>query len=528
LLTDPGDLERNMNGLPVIDLSLARKHRDSASLLKATKTVLLAPLLHVMGEMTEYRANVAVDMGLKLRRPRKDATRLDIPKGHCPFRDRVLQAAGYNPFEDYEAADLPLPRHTLTDENGKALGSSIPFKLWGNSAPCGMYKRVYYALRDYSRDYCQTSGGKMRVSKATKATKSASKGKKGGIPLFVNLGSVGKTGRWALTEAGVAMAARVRTAFQTDNRNVTACWLDGQLNHQDLFNRMQRALAQDSRMAKERSNEAILDHLQTFFLTRIRRNAFAVRLGNGELPTFRQLLDWCVRNSISTFRKFAQEPLTRESRNALTKRERVLGVRGTDAMAASPYTVVSLTADDEGSASHGVRKGRIGSAPVTDVVDPSAVEKMEHRIAWNQGLERVRDAVRRHKPGNPERYVNIFDAMCDGISQEGLAMREGVSKNRAATLMADTRTALRKARQVGIQARIILSYIREEPWATLEDLQEDLDGDMPLAFLLVELVKKGRLKGRNGSFCITQGGETFLDHWDVSPTFENFGHQVSL
>ena len=516
-----------MNGLPQIDLAFAREQRADTDLPHPTRSLLLAPLLHVMGEMTEYRANIAVDMRLKLRRP-SDRTNFTtaaglakIPASHCPFRDRVLQAAGYNPFEDYEEVGMKLPRYVLTDENGNALGAPLPFPLWGNSNPTGMYKRIFYSLRDFSRGYCQTSGGKKRVSKATKAAK-------GGLPLFVNEGSEGTAGRWSLTEAGVAMAARVRPYFQTDNRNVTACWLDGQLNHHDLFNRMHRALTQDHRMARERADDAVMDHLQTFFLTRIRRNAFATRLGNGELPTFRQLLDWSVRNSISTFRKFAQEPLTRESRGALTKRERDLGERSTASMAASPYQIVSLMDDNEGQQSHGVSKG-YGGAPLTDVVDPMAAEQMEHRIAWNQGMDRVRDAVRRHKPGNPERYVSIFDAMCDGISQEDLAAKEGVSKNRAATLMADTRTALRQARQAGIQARIILEYIREEPWSTLDDLQTDLDGEMPLAFLLVELVKKGRLSTSNGSFCITDAGENYLDQWSSNASFNaSFSHQISL
>ena len=231
-----------MNGLPQIDLAFAREQRASTDLPHPTRSLLLAPLLHVMGEMTEYRPNIAVDMSLKLRRPSKStdwskpSSHAKITASHCPFRDRVLQAAGFNPFEDHEELGMKLPRNTLTDEKGSALGAPLPFPLWGNSTPTGMYKRIYYALRDFSRDYCQTGNGKKRVTKTTKAAKG-----KGGLPLFVNLGSEGGSARWSLTEAGVAMAARVRPYFQTDHRNVTACWLDGQLNHSNLFNRMHRA-----------------------------------------------------------------------------------------------------------------------------------------------------------------------------------------------------------------------------------------------------------------------------------------------
>lgn len=445
--------------LPNPDLALGKSSTNRP--LDPTASHFVAPVLHVLGEQTAYRPRIFVPTGTP-RRP-----------NHDMFKDAVLRAAGLDPANE----------------------KSLLAPLHGASKPIGLYRRIWLAAQERSVRFNEY------------------RPRKRALPMFVCDPEQG----WALTEVGVALAARVRTEFQTDPRNVTGIWIDGQIES-GLYERMERHLANNPQLLKEVRSGEIMDHLHTFLMISIRRNAFRSWLERGDYPRVRQMCDWALRKTISTFRHYSQDALQRTMRGALTARERSDGSPAVYAMMPSTHRAVIQD----------VEENEPGSGDMV-LVNDSEADAAYHRAAWEEGMDRLRNAVARHKPGAATRYIGIFNKMAEGMTVDEIGESEGVSRNRAATLMADTRTALRAAEQASKDAQAILAYIKDEPYATIEDIREDVETYTKLDWLLSELVARGRLEEQNGSYLLTAMGQALLDEWAMHLGRENdYGSRVAL
>jgi len=453
--------------------SLALGKSSTQRPLDPTSAYFVAPALHALGERTSYRPCVFVP------------TVFHRGSGYDALKDEILRFAGFNPSDE----------------------ASLPFSLYG-SKPAGLYRRIWLAVQERSVGY-----NEYRPHKKT-------------TPMFIKDSVKG----WALTEVGVAVAARIRPEFQTNGKNVTGIWIDGQIEN-GLYEKMLKHLEHNPQLLKEVRSGEIADHLQTFLAISIRRNAFRSWLERGDYPRVRQMCGWAVRKAISTFRHYSQDAHHRTMRGALTSLERVEGVPALYAMIPSSHRMVIQDAEDENPES--------GEKILVNDNDADAAY---HRAAWDEGMDRLRDAVARHKSGAANRYVGIFSKMAEGMTVEEIGDSEGVSRNRAATLMADTRTALRSAEQVSKDARSILAYIKEEPFATRADVRDDVGTfavvtdsredtriRTRLKWILSELVARGRLEERNGSYLLTSMGQSLLDEWELLRDHSgDYGSRVAL
>jgi hypothetical protein len=148
---------------------------------------------------------------------------------------------------------------------------------------------------------------------------------------------------------------------------------------------------------------------------------------------------------------------------------------------------------------------------LVDVIDTSTIapDEMAYLTA---GLEALEAALRRRKSGNPDRFARLLAHMATDLSVKDLAEAEGVSRNRAASLLTDLRTAARDVVDTGRHVRKILTYVSEEPCATAVEIDDDVGSALPL---LPALVAAGWLKRDKGSYVVTRAGSTVLGTEDT-------------
>ena len=309
------------------------------------------------------------------------------------------------------------------------------------------------------------------------------------IPLTIKQGN-----KWALTEAGVAVATKIRPHFivpevaeaNPDTRNVTCLWLEAELA-KGLYDHLLRVVSCNTSTAREREAGEVMDHVNHYFATAIRRDAYRTRIEAGDPPRWGQITEWCLRATWSTFKKRARMPLFREGRGARTEKERENGTIRTDALIASEHEVVIQSREEVGSPNLVVNEV---------LVDTEAHHREMHRIDFDRGMSKIEEAFRVHKPGNHDRISRIWKLYAEGHTVEEIGQLEGVSRNRAASLLADVRKALRDAEQTATNAAIVLEYIAENPWSATADVVADVPGvDVPL--ILKRLVELGRLEAKD-------------------------------
>jgi hypothetical protein len=448
-----------MNGLPVPSTALGLSSEIRP--IDPTEKYWLAPVLHVLASKAYYRPGIFI----------ADTDAL---------WDEVVVAAGFD------------------TSNPDALPRPLDRKRKGKGRKQGLYSLAYYAAFYARGDIARPAP----------------------VPLVVKQGK-----SWALTEAGIAVAANLHSEFserkirknaqgeeiEVEARNVTNVWLDGQIQFHGLHKRLLNAITYDPTTRKERESGEVDDHVDHFLASRIHNNSFATRLGTCDPPTFREIKTYTLRATYTTFKRRAQDPLHREGRGALTDSERKAGGPTTASMVSSEYSKVLQTTECLRSE---------GTVMSEVIVDNAQVARDMHRLDFDRGMNKVREAFRRFKPGNHDRMYRVFNLMAEGHTVEQIGEHEGVTRNRAATLMADTRGALRAARQATTDAITVLQYIVENPCSTLPDLEEDLEVSTSLPVLLTGLVANGRLeskefdvrgtKGTITGYIVTDSGDHFV------------------
>lgn len=439
-----------------------------------------APALWLIAVRAGFRPDVKVHVGHQVR------------GRHCPFKDEVLRLSGFNPDDE----------------------SSLPFTLWGSTSEA-LYEQIFRAVEERTMRWHENHPSDT-------------------LPLYREA----DTGGVSLTEYGVAAATKLHDAFNTpqvkkdchgnvmiDPRtgdalverrfgNVTAVWLDAQCQ-EGLVETMVERLMHDSQLGPEQATGLLLDHVQDYMLKVIRCDSFRSWLERGDAPRIGQLCEWAKRKACSTFRKRSRDVHGRHRFGARTEKERAEGGPLTATLQVSPYTVAITGKDTDETP---LETNRV-------IVDPVTAQIMEHTVHGEIGMQRVREAIRRRKSRNPDRFVALFDLMVAGHTVAEIGEEMGVSRNRAANLMAALRTAIREAEAEGREARLIIRYLKTEPFGTIEDIREDIKGlesDVPR--LMSELVAHGRLKEVGGSYLVTDAGEKLLPQ----PEADDFGARLSL
>lgn len=355
------------------------------------------------------------------------------------------------------------------------------------------------------------------------------------------------TGSWSLTPAGIEASVGARD--WCDRKNVTAFWVDRVIDKtyfQKLVTHLQYACARSAHF-----NE-LHDLVNGYLLNLINRNGLRARIAAGNQPSPSNIRSWCYKSALSQFRDEGRDALTRSFKGARTEKDLRLGA--TEDIPArsipSEAQAVFLGVDDDGRDDIHV-SGSGSSNALLDVVGGNLEDDIIHRLTAQRGLALTEAAIRREKAGAPERFLRINQMALQDMSFADIGQAEGVSRNRAAALVADLRAAVHRATVFSSCAVQALEYIREEPCSTLDDIHAGLTekaqeawehrveaagGDTsavpPLDTSFIDgidmsvmnaLVSAGRLRRvGDGGFMVTVSGEAALDNG------ERFGIEFNL
>lgn len=215
--------------------------------------------------------------------------------------------------------------------------------------------------------------------------------------------------------------------------NVTARFLERRLiggQRSDLYKAVTFQLKRKMRVSSVYG--MIDDHAQEFFANLIHRDALAGRIAAGDDIPNSWLASCAVNSARNDARNNGSNPVCRELMGARTDRER--------------RSATIPMSDPEAPTPVWERDGDDGPATVQHFVDtkpwdPTVSDQAEHEAMF-EVLSRV---MKVKKPQAWSRYVGIVVARADGHQLKDIAVKEKVSRNRAATMLAEARKVLREA-----------------------------------------------------------------------------------
>lgn len=291
---------------------------------------------------------------------------------------------------------------------------------------------------------------------------------------------VGK-GVYALTERGIEQAMERKPApAPVDPAQLVRDWLNQEIS-KGLLETMRSVLS--NKLSKSYNLGEIDDLINSYLCEILGSEKFAERIASGNIPTHRTLSSWACRRAYSRFRNAGKDAHQRTLREANTARERTRDTDGELDKETIHEAVVSISTFGEHTPIHLVnnpegqvnpRSGSHTGTPLLDVSDPVDTEEaVLASIDRARGLKRLEQTIKRNKPGAPERYWGIFEQTCEGLSCKEIAEKEGVSRNRAASLMASMREALDQGRINSDRAATIMEYISDRPGTTASELESE-------------------------------------------------------
>lgn len=338
---------------------------------------------------------------------------------------------------------------------------------------------------------------------------------------------------YSLTRLGVEPAVAV--CHQFEEENVTNAWIKAVLDAPYLAKLTSHM---EQRCRRSAHFNEVPELVNNYIMNLLRRDGLRKRIIEGKYPTPSDMKAWTYKAALSQWRDEGRDALTRGLKGCRTEKDlRLVGEdEGThqDAVDRSIPTDaqgVFMSTDDEGSMGDLVSGGP-SSLPLLDVVGGNLDEEVIHNMTWTRGLALTEAALRKEKPGAADRFVRLFRMVCEDASFREIGDTENVSRNRAATLVAEMRAAIQRAGH-SVELRVkVLAYVKEWPRVTVEDMEEPeewvgvghgrenvggLGVKVPRA-LLDDLVEEGRLtRLQHGRYTITNTG--------VSAIYEdpNFG-----
>jgi len=332
---------------------------------------------------------------------------------------------------------------------------------------------------------------------------------------------------WVLTPTGIATSVAARDWCSP--KNITAFWIERVIDQsyfQKLVTHLKYACARSAQF-----NE-IHDLVHGYLLSLINRNGLRTRIAAGNQPSPSNIRTWVYKSALSQFRNEGRDALTRSFKGARTEKDLRLGEPDDISGRSLPSEMQAIFLGVDGEGKEDVHvSGTSSSNALLDVVGGNLEEEIIHRLTAQRGLALAEAAIRREKSGAQERFLRINQMALKDFSFADIGQVEGVSRNRAAVLVADLRAAVRKATLFSSYAVHALEYIREEPCSTLADIREGLTEQAHLdpetiagvnQSVLDALVRAGRLRRvGDGGFLLTPTGEAALDNR------EHFGVEIS-
>ena len=327
--------------------------------------------------------------------------------------------------------------------------------------------------------------------------------------------------KWSLTLAGVERAVSLRPAYST--RNVTSLWVASRID-EAYISRLTAALSQWCTRSAQFGE--ISDLIHNYMAGILRRDGFRKRIASGRHPAFSDVKQWVYNTALSTWRDEGRDAQTRAFKGARTEKD--LRQENDDDVAGRSISTetqgIFLVTDGEGDIGSMASSGAL-PMPLVDVLGGNFEDEMIHRLSWQRGMERASSVVRRVKQGAPERFDRLLHDVVDGDADcKDIEKAEGVSRNRAATLITALRTSLTRERDLANLALSIFAYLKENPYSTKLDMEAPVNDDkdasdggigvsVPLS-LLAALEEAGRIEscgsGSEKSYTLTDAGEAAL------------------
>lgn len=249
-----------------------------------------------------------------------------------------------------------------------------------------------------------------------------------------------KRGVWCLTEAGVqaAMALNgveveveveiepVEVEVEPAGPNQTAIWLGHHCRpNSDLYKMMRAALAK--RLPVSRDSHMIEDHIQQYLLRSIERNSLRKLLSDSQEIPYGKIVAYCLNSGRTDARNMGTDALCREMFGAKTEKER--------------RDAASQREDGDAVQWEGCGNER---ARDTDGALIGGVAEDEDNLDFEALWRRIEECVQERKPQAWERYSRILALKAKGYTTREIAKAEGVSRNRAASMLAEARRCVRE------------------------------------------------------------------------------------
>lgn len=333
------------------------------------------------------------------------------------------------------------------------------------------------------------------------------------------------SGAWHLTLSGIEQAVSLRPFYST--KSVTSFWFERKIDL-EYMGRLKSALSQ--RCVRSSHFGEIDDLIHNYVSGIIRRDAFRNRIASGRHPAFSDIKQWIYNLALSTWRNEGRDAQTRAFKGSRTEKDLAQEDDAdiAERSVATEAQGIFLVTDGDGDIGSMASSGSL-PMPLLDVLGGNFEDEMLHRLTWQRGMERASAVVRRVKQGAPERYDRLLrDVVEEGAECKDISAQEGVSRNRAATLMASLRTTMSGEREVADLAVRVFAYLKDNPYSTVSDMEapenedpEAMDGGLGVRIpsgLLDALETAGRVSshgvGARRSFLLTDKGAAAMSAGD--------------
>ena len=251
-----------------------------------------------------------------------------------------------------------------------------------------------------------------------------------------------------------------------DEPTLTSKWFEAQIRDKRLDRKVAALL---KRRFTHEEYEDLLSEVRLWFVRWSNKGTCDKFIAKGKPPTLTILTVWLEGKMTHRLYKEGQDALLRENKGVRTQGEiRMSRETGKDwvredALQPDPHAPEAIwVLEDEGR--------------TRDFVSPTVEE--EAPLFEEAELAVARDIVRARRMKAGERYARIFDHMVvDRKSKRDAAMIEGVSELRITHLYQRVRDDLKKGPSLLQVAMKVLKVIAEEPFSTVEEIENDLPTD---------------------------------------------------
>jgi hypothetical protein len=246
-----------------------------------------------------------------------------------------------------------------------------------------------------------------------------------------------KRGLWGLTADGVqATPVERKIAAPKPSqkaKNATARFLDkrlkakGGMTKSPLYQTMRAAVTR--KLPVSAASDQIDDHIQQFLQRLISRDALAEWIDSGqEIPDTR-IAGFAIRSAYTDCRDSSRNPVCRTLYGAKNEKELATPVTDVPLTVMSPQ-IAAVQDEDENLLYE-----------VIDTMSPSVEETLAFQSIWQE----IEDTLKARRPQTWGRYVEVVRLKAEGHSMDEIREKLSVSTNRAAALLSEARSVLRKA-----------------------------------------------------------------------------------